>query len=225
MWHLSSPCGGCLPIGSTVFGYPCCRCWRCWPARALAGVPSVGGAGCSRGCCWPAWGPTSWWPRRDGATPGSSPSNNSATIRGWIDPWHGYSTTTPTEGGVLAVGDAAVFDLKPPVLLQHLFRRLHLRAVGQGQDGRGDPGRVGVAADRLRLRQLGRDRTAIAAPTASPTLFSPRSSIGWSSKGCWRRCRRCGGIRASLSCPARARSQAGHESLWQAGRDRLEWSV
>ena len=39
----------------------------------------------------------------------------------WIDPWHAYFNTHVTEGRLLAVGDAAVFDLKPPVLYNTCF--------------------------------------------------------------------------------------------------------
>ena len=39
----------------------------------------------------------------------------------WIDPWHEYFNTHPIEGRLLVVGDAAVFDLKPPVLYNTCF--------------------------------------------------------------------------------------------------------
>jgi hypothetical protein len=39
----------------------------------------------------------------------------------WIDPWHKYFNAHCTEGQLLMVGDAAVFDLKPPVLYNTCF--------------------------------------------------------------------------------------------------------
>ena len=39
----------------------------------------------------------------------------------WIVPWHEYFNGHAAEGGVLAVGDAAVFDLWPPVLYNTCF--------------------------------------------------------------------------------------------------------
>jgi hypothetical protein len=40
---------------------------------------------------------------------------------GWIDPWHEYFNTHLPRGRVLVVGDAAVFDLRPPVLYNTCF--------------------------------------------------------------------------------------------------------
>jgi hypothetical protein len=40
---------------------------------------------------------------------------------GWIDPWHEYFNTHASGGRVLVVGDAAVFDLRPPVLYNTCF--------------------------------------------------------------------------------------------------------
>jgi hypothetical protein len=39
----------------------------------------------------------------------------------WIDPWHRYLNKDSILGGVLTVGDAAVFDLKAPVLYNTCF--------------------------------------------------------------------------------------------------------
>jgi 4-amino-4-deoxy-L-arabinose transferase-like glycosyltransferase len=40
---------------------------------------------------------------------------------GWIDPWHEYFNVHLSRGRLLAVGDAAVFDLVPPVLYNTCF--------------------------------------------------------------------------------------------------------
>ena len=40
---------------------------------------------------------------------------------GWIDPWHECFNTHRSEGRLLLVGDAAVFDLRPPVLYNTCF--------------------------------------------------------------------------------------------------------
>ena len=40
---------------------------------------------------------------------------------GWIDPWHEYFNVHLSRGRLLAVGDAAVFDLLPPVLYNTCF--------------------------------------------------------------------------------------------------------
>ena len=43
------------------------------------------------------------------------------TLRERIDPWHHFFNDDPAGGGVLAVGEAAVFDLKPPVFYNTCF--------------------------------------------------------------------------------------------------------
>ncbi len=40
---------------------------------------------------------------------------------GWVDPWHEYFNAQPSQGRLLTVGDAAVFDLTPPVLYNTCF--------------------------------------------------------------------------------------------------------
>ena len=39
----------------------------------------------------------------------------------WITPWHLFFNDDAARGAVLAVGDAAVFDLKPPVFYNTCF--------------------------------------------------------------------------------------------------------
>ena len=52
---------------------------------------------------------------------------------GWIDPWHAYFNANLTEGRLLLVGDAAPFDLKPPVLYNTCFDDCILEQIVKGR--------------------------------------------------------------------------------------------
>jgi hypothetical protein len=51
----------------------------------------------------------------------------------WIDPWHEYFNTHETQGRLLTVGEAAVFDLKRPVLYNTCFDDCIFEQLVQGK--------------------------------------------------------------------------------------------
>ena len=76
---------------------------------------------------------------------------------GWIDPWHEYFNVHLSRGRLLAVGDAAVFDLLPPVLYNTCFDDCIFEQIVRGRTAAEIRRGVGGAASRLHLRRLGRD--------------------------------------------------------------------
>ena len=185
-WHLSLPCGGCSPIGSIAFGYPCCRCWRCWPARGLLEQRRLVAIVLFEVCCWPAWRRTSCWPRPGPATPGSSRSINSATTAAWIDPWHRYFNNDAHGGAVLAVGDAAVFDLRPPVFYNTCFDDCIFEQLVKGKTAKEI--RAEFASRHIAYVFVNWGEIARYRRTYGFTDFvQPEVFDGWSSKGFWSR--------------------------------------
>jgi hypothetical protein len=54
----------------------------------------------------------------------------------WIKPWHEYFNAQTADGGVLAVGEAAVFDFKPPVLYNTCFDDCIFQRLVEGRTAR-----------------------------------------------------------------------------------------
>ncbi len=52
---------------------------------------------------------------------------------GWIDPWHEYFNTRLSQGRLLTVGDAAVFDLVPSVLYNTCFDHCIFEQIVKGR--------------------------------------------------------------------------------------------
>ena len=53
-----------------------------------------------------------------------------------VKPWHQYFNTQTADGGVLAVGDAAVFDFEPPVLYNTCFDDCIFQRLVEGRTAR-----------------------------------------------------------------------------------------
>jgi hypothetical protein len=82
------------------------RWWR-WTFRALLL------AGLATNFLMASWGPANAW---------FVPLADLRDDPAWVgDPWHRYFNAHAADGTVLAVGDAAVFDLRPPVLYNTCF--------------------------------------------------------------------------------------------------------
>ena len=89
-----------------------------------AGRRSVGGALCCQYCCWPAWAPTSWWPRWAKATPGSSAWPGSPRPR--LDrPLARVFQHAPDRGPVALGRRCGRVRPLGTGALQHVLRRLH----------------------------------------------------------------------------------------------------
>ena len=154
-----SPCGGFLRIASTGSGYPCCPCWRCWPARGHVGRSARWWQTASQGAyCWRAWRRTSWWPPAGEGNEWFVPLDDLRNDpQRMISPWHWYFNLEPEKGGVLLVGDAAVFDLKPPIWYNTCFDDCIFERLVKGKTAAADSGRACRRAHRLCFCRLERD--------------------------------------------------------------------
>jgi hypothetical protein len=98
-----------LPVSALLAGVGACWSSEVWWRRLLPAILVVG-MGANFLIAAPGQG-NAWFVSLDKLR------NDPA----WIDPWHEYFNSRVTQGRLLLVGDAAVFDLNPPVLYNTCF--------------------------------------------------------------------------------------------------------
>lgn len=107
-----------LPILALLAGVGACWTLTQWWRRMLAGFLAVGLAGNFL---------------LASAAPGNAWFVPLDHLRDRINPWHWYFNNDPSAGGVLAVGEAAVFDLASPVLYNTCFDDCVFEAMVKGK--------------------------------------------------------------------------------------------